>query len=124
VADAGYFSENNVKACEERQIDPYMPPGRIHHHPKLSEQLAPAPVELPPEATEAEKMRAKLMTEGGKAIYKLSKQIVEPVFGIIKSILGFGQFTRYGVDNADSEWEIVAVAYNIKKLYKLNPTLN
>jgi hypothetical protein len=64
-------------------------------------------------------MKAKLETEDGKALYKKRKQTVEPVFGIIKSVLGFRQFSLRGMDKVQTEWNLIALAYNCKRLAKL-----
>ena len=43
-------------------------------------------------------MKHRLQSAAGKAKYKLRQQTVEPVFGIIKSVLGFRQFLLRGLD--------------------------
>jgi hypothetical protein len=123
-ADAGYFSDENVKACEEKGIEPYIPPGRIPHHLPLEEFLPPKAL---PESTTAtsstEKMRQKLDTKEVKEIYKKRKQVIEPVFGIIKETMKFRQFRRRGLPNANVEWKLVCMAYNIKMMFnKLSRT--
>jgi integrase len=45
----------------------------------------------------AQAMAHKLKTKAGRALYALRKQTVEPVFGIIKSVLGFRQFSLRGL---------------------------
>ena len=64
-------------------------------------------------------MKAKLETEDAKAKYKLRKQTVEPVFGIIKSVLGFRQFSLRGLQKVKSEWTLLALAYNCKRMATL-----
>ena len=61
----------------------------------------------------------KLATEIGKAIYRLRKSTVEPVFGIIKEILGFRQFSLRGLKNVTGEWCLVCLAYNLKNMHSL-----
>ncbi|MDR1395808.1 MAG: transposase [Deltaproteobacteria bacterium] len=126
AADAGYFSQDNIEACEEKTIDPYIPPGRIHHHPALTEQLAPAPApeEVLPGASPSEKMRYKLKTEAGKAVYKLRKQAAESVFGVMKSVMGFRRFSQRGLDKTSPEWQFASTCYNLKKIHKLQPTFS
>ncbi|MGH6675278.1 MAG: transposase, partial [Xanthobacteraceae bacterium] len=58
-------------------------------------------------------------TKAGKALYALRKQMPEPVFGIIKSVMGFRQFSPRGLDNVRSEWKLVTMAWNIKRLFAL-----
>ena len=64
-------------------------------------------------------MRRRLKTESGKAIYKLRQQTVEPVFGIIKSAMGFRQFLLRGLEKVSLEWELVCLAYNFRRLHTL-----
>ena len=64
-------------------------------------------------------MAGKLATEQGRALYKLRQQTVEPVFGIIKAVLGFTRFSLRGLDKVGGEWNLVALAYNCKRLHKL-----
>jgi hypothetical protein len=118
TADAGFYSDNNVKACEDQQIEPYIATGRDRRHKSLAKRLT-VPQEPPADAKPIEKTRYKLKTESGKAVYKLRKHIVEPVFGVIKSVMGFRQFSLRGVEKNDGEWKLVCMSYNIKKLHSL-----
>ena len=63
-------------------------------------------------------MRLKLDSESGKAIYAKRKHIVEPVFGHIKSVLGFTGFSLRGLKKVNAEFKIVAIAHNLKKISK------
>ena len=73
-----------------------------------------------PKAEWLKEMAVKLDGEEGRALYKLRKQTVEPVFGIIKAVLGFTDFLLRGHDKVSGEWDLVAVAYNCKRLHKLS----
>ena len=64
-------------------------------------------------------MAHRLATPEGKKLYALRKQTPEPVFGIIKSVLGFRQFLLRGLDNVRGEWSLVTMAWNIKRLHVL-----
>ena len=66
-----------------------------------------------------EKMRQRLRAAAGKAKYALRKQTVEPVFGIIKSVMGFRQFLLRGRSKVSLEWTLVTLAYNFKRLFRL-----
>jgi transposase len=99
LADAGYFSAANVEACREARLEPLIAIGREPHHPPLDERFAkerPAP-ENP---TPVEAMAHRLKTPEGRKLYALRKQTPEPVFGIIKSALGFRQFSLRGRQSA------------------------
>ena len=61
----------------------------------------------------------RLQTAGGKALYKLRKQTVEPGFGIIKEVLGFRQFLLRGRAKVELEWTLVCVSYNLKRMFRL-----
>ena len=87
LADTGYFSEANVALCAAAQIDPMIGQGRQSHYPPLSERFAKVP-SAPENPTPLEAMSHRLQTPEGKKLYALRKQIPEPVFGIIKSVVG------------------------------------
>ena len=118
-ADTGYHSAANVDACEAAQIVPMIANGRQPHDPPLAERFAPTP-EAPKDPTPVEAMAHRLKTPEGKAIYALRKQTPEPVFGIIKSVLGFRQFSLRGRDSVRGEWSIVTMAWNLKRMFNLS----
>ena len=120
LGDNGYFSARNVAICHEAGIEPLLAVGRDEHHPHWSERFAePAP--LPEDATPLERMKHRLKSTAGKAIYALRKQTVEPVFGIVKSVLGFRQFSLRGLENVRHEWTLVCLAWNLKRMAVLRP---
>jgi transposase len=118
LADTGYFSAANVQACVAAEIDPLIAMGRQPHHPPLAERFAPAPPP-PDHPTPVAAMAHRLKTPEGRALYALRKHTPEPVFGIIKSALGFRQFLLRGLDNVRGEWNLVTMAYNVKRLFAL-----
>jgi transposase len=118
LADSGYFSEANVALCVAAQIVPMIAPGRQSHHPSLSERFAKAPP-APDNPTPLEAMSHRLRTPEGKRLYGLRKQTPEPVFGIIKSVMGFRQFLLRGLDNVQGEWSLVTAAWNMKRMYAM-----
>jgi transposase len=122
AADTGYFSANNVEACEAAGITPFIAVGRDKHHPDWRERFT-EPKPLPENATPAQKMAHRLKSEAGRAIYKVRKQTVEPVFGIIKSVMGFRQFSMRGLDKAEGEWNLVCLAWNLKRMASFRPKL-
>jgi hypothetical protein len=118
LADTGYFSADNVQACCDQKIEPLIAMGRDSHHLPLAERLAPDAPE--PETTDpVEKMAWKLKTKEGKARYAQRKSTVEPVFGIIKRVLGFRQFSLRGLEAVTGEWKLVALAFNLKRMHVL-----
>ena len=62
-------------------------------------------------------MQEKVRSEEGRKIYRKRKQTVEPVFGIIKSVIGLDQFLRRGFEAVNAEWNLVCAAYNMKRLW-------
>ena len=115
LADAGYYSEANVNACVEAGVEPLLAPGRQAHHlswqERFSEPLPPTP---PCDALQT--MKHRLKTRHGRALYGLRKQTVEPVFGIIKSVMRFRQFLLRGLDAVRGEWSLVTLAWNIRRM--------
>jgi hypothetical protein len=122
LADNGYFSAANVVACVAAGIEPVIAMGRQPHHPALAERFADTPPP-PKDPTPAEAMAHRLKTPEGRKLYALRKQIPEPVFGIIKSVMGFRQFLRRGIDGVRGEWSLVTMAWNMKRRFALSPTV-
>lgn len=74
----------------------------------------------PPQgSTPAEAMRHKMDTTRGRELYRHRKMTVEPVFGIIKSVMGFRQFLLRGAEKAGGEWSLVATAWNLRRMFTL-----
>jgi transposase/IS5 family transposase len=120
LADTGYFSAANVEACEQAGVAPLIGMGRQPHHPPLAERFETAP-RAPKNPTPVEAMAHRLKTPEGRNLYALRKQTPEPVFGIIKSVLGFRQFSMRGLEKARGEWSLVTMAWNMKRMFALVP---
>ena len=118
LADAGYFSAANVVACAAAGIAPLIAMGRQPHHPPLAERFEKAP-SAPDDPTPVEAMAHRLRTPEGRKLYAQRKQTPEPVFGIIKSALGFRQFSLRGLDRVRGEWRLVTRAWNVKRMFAL-----
>jgi transposase len=120
LADTGYFSAANVAACAKAGIEPLIAMGRQPHHPPLAERFEKAP-SAPENPTPVEAMAHRLQTAEGRKLYALRKQTPEPVFGVIKSALGFRQFSLRGLDKVRGEWSLVTMAWNLKRMFVLAP---
>jgi transposase len=118
LADSGYFSEANVEACAAAKIAPLIAPGRERHHLGWRQRFA-APPPAPVKPTPLAAMVHRLATPQGRGAYALRKQTPEPVFGIIKSAMGFRQFHLRGLQNVKGEWNLVTLAWNVKRLFAL-----
>lgn len=115
LADTGFFSGKNVAACEAATIEPLIAVARDEHHAGWRERFTePAP--LLADATPVARMAHRLKTKAGRAAYALRKQTVEPVFGIIKSVLGFRQFLLRGLEQVSGEWRLICLAWNLKRM--------
>ena len=122
LADTGYYSEANVEGAESRKVEPYIAVEKQSHGIDLESILEGSSAEvpeLPAEATAKEQMAHKLKTPEGAELYKLRKQSVEPVFGIIKHCMRFRQFLMRGKEKVSGEWNLVCTAYNLKRTFNL-----
>ena len=118
IADNGFFSHANVVACAQAGLEPLLAIKRESHHEPLMQRFAPDP--SAPQATDpVATMVHRLSTQAGKALYKLRKQTVEPVFGIIKQVMGWRRMSMRGLDKAQGEWSLVSMAWNIKRMHVL-----
>ena len=120
IADTGFCSEKNIQACEMARLVPLIALARDEHHPGWRERHS-EPVPLPDNATPMQTMAHRLKTTAGRALYALRKQTVEPVFGIIKSVMGFRQFSVRGLKKVSGEWSLVCLAWNVKRMAVLSP---
>ncbi len=122
LADAGYFSEDQIKQLQEtfKSINILVPPNRQEHGTSSVATRGPIPKGI----STADRMRRKLKTKAGKAAYKRRKAIVEPVFGQIKTAnLDFDQFSYRGLEDVQSEWSIVCMVHNLLKIYRHRKTV-
>jgi transposase len=119
LADNGYFSEANVESCAAAKIEPLIALGRTRHHPSWRQRFAAAPQSPPASATALQKMAHRLKTPAGRKLYGLRKQTPEPVFGIIKSVMGYRQSLLRGLENVSGEWNLVTMSWNIKRMFAL-----
>jgi transposase len=117
TADAGFFSEANLSVAAACGIEAYIPPDRDRHG-------------IPPGAgppadhrrgRASERMRAKLRTPMGEAIYRRRKAIIEPVFAYIKDRRGFRRFSFRGLAKVSAEWSLICLTHNLLKLYRARP---
>jgi hypothetical protein len=109
LADTGYFSEANVMLCAAAQIDRVIARDRQSHHPSLAERFAEA---CAGKSDAARRHEPPLQTPEGKRLYALRKQTPQPVFGIIKSVMGFRQFLLRGLGKVRGEWSPVTMSWN------------
>lgn len=115
LADAGYVSEANVNACAQATIEPLIALGREAHHGELLDRFTePGPLQGQP--TRLAAMRHRLQTRRGRKLYALRKCTVEPVFGLIKRVMKFRQFSLRGLSGARGEWSLVCLAWNLKRM--------
>jgi transposase len=115
LADNGYCSEANLEYVRDAGIDAYIATDR----PKHDTPLPPVRGRIPMHATLVDRMRRKLRTKGGAAVYRQRKAIVEPVFGQVKHGRGFRQFLLRGIDKVRGEWSLLCLTHNILKCYGL-----
>jgi transposase len=115
TADTGYFSEGAVAGLERIGMDPYLAVERQKHH---DASVTPEAKSASPGASVKEKMREKLRSARGKALYAARKQIVEPVFGQIKAARGIRQFLLRGLEKVSAEWQLICLTHNLLKIWR------
>ncbi len=120
LADNGYANGEEVESLAEAGVEALVATGAEGR--RRTYDFRPAKAQAPPKEPKADwlkAMAAKLEGAEGRALYRLRQQTVEPVFGIIKAVLGFTEFSLRGLDKVAGEWDLVALAYNCKRLHKL-----
>jgi transposase len=123
LADSGYTCEEEVAQVQQAGAEVYMATGAESRNMRRKHDFRPAHRRQAREKVLKAQwlldMKAKMETDTGKALYALRKQTVEPVFGIIKHVMGFRQFNLRGLSKVDGEWQLVCLAYNFKRLWNL-----
>ena len=119
LADSGYASEKSVEGCAAAGIEPLIALKRQRHHQTWRQRFAAGPKPPPQSASAMDKMRYRLKTPAGRKLYALRKQTPEPVFGIIKSVMGFRQFRLRGLESARGEWSLVTMSWNLRRMFAL-----
>jgi hypothetical protein len=126
LADSGFYSEAAVAAVEQTVdgeptgMRVYAAVSKSDHHRTVGDlEAQPEPAPLAAGASAKERMIHRLQTASGRALYKLRKQTVEPVFGIIKEVMGFRRFRLRGRAKVALEWVLVCLSYNLKRLFVL-----
>ena len=126
LVDSGFFSATAVQQIEQTAAGQATGTTgsaaveKTGHHRSVSDlEVQPEPEPPPLDASATEVMRHRWRPSAGKRLYQLRPQTVEPVFGIIKSVLGFRQFRLRGREKVSLEWTRVCLAYNLKRLHRL-----
>jgi transposase len=115
LMDSGYYSETNTVELERRGIDPYVATERLKHN----EEIPPVPRgRIPDSLTAKQRMARKLRTKKGREKYAKRKGIIEPIFGQVKQVLGFRQFSLRGLAAMRSEWRLMCAVHNLLKLWR------
>jgi transposase len=116
LTDSGYCSEENLRYLGKRKISGWVATEkRKHGEPRRTCPRGP----LPREAGEVERMKRKLQTQVGTAVYATRKFVVEPVFGQIKQARGFRQFLLRGLEKVRGEWALICLTHNLLKFHKI-----
>jgi transposase len=122
LADNGFANGEQVDELERRHLEVLVATGRSNQRcydfrpPKLAAAEAANPKPW------IRRMNARLQSDRGRALYRLRQQTVEPVFGIIKQVMGFRRFMLRGLEKVSGEWQLVCLAYNCKRLHRLIQT--
>jgi transposase len=115
LGDAGYYSETNATELEQRGIEAYLATERLKHH----EKVASAPRgRIPAGLSAKQRMARKLRTKKGRSMYAKRKGMIEPIFGQLKQVLGFRQFSMRGLVSMRGEWRLMATVHNLLKLWR------
>jgi len=122
LADAGYFSEDNVTTLRERGMSVLIPPERVRHR-QWRERCTPPAAPPPKDASVSEWMIYRLKSSENRERYRKREQSVEPVFGQIKQARGLRQFLMRGLDKVSALWQLECAAHNLLKLYRAKAIL-
>lgn len=117
-ADSGFFALNPLRELEKQKVDAYVPDSNLAQVLNRGGRLrgrARDPVHR--------RMRQKLRSPAGRAVYGLRKALIEPVFGVLKEQRGMRQFRRRGLEKVQAEWSLATTAYNLTRMWRAAPQL-
>lgn len=114
VADSGFFSLDNLEELERRGIEGYVPDSNLARELNTGQRC---PAHNRPRHLAQRRMRKKLRSRAGRAVYARRKATVEPVFGVLKQQRGMRQFRTTGLKKVGIEFAWAAVAYNLTRLH-------
>jgi transposase len=115
VMDSGFYSEADTQALESRGIDAYVATERLKHHEEIPESPRGR---IPADLSAKQRMARKLRTKKGRATYAKRKGMIEPIFGQLKQVLGFRQFSLRGLAQMRGEWRLLCAVHNLLKLWR------
>lgn len=116
LADAGFYSNENVEAMEERGVELYVPDSVLAREMKNGKAVAGAPRICHPGL---KRMRQRLRTPAGRKLYERRKGLIEPVFGTLKEHRGMRRFYRRGLPGVNAEFLLMALAFNLTRLHTI-----
>ncbi len=119
LADNGFANGDQVDELERRDMEVLVATGRNNQRRYDFRPPKPAVPRAADPKPWIQRMNARLESDRGRALYRLRQQTVEPVFGIIKQVMGFRRFTLRGLEKVSGEWQLVCLAYNCKRLHRL-----
>ena len=123
LADSAYANAEAFSELDKAEIEAYVAVSRDENHTQRRYEFRPAKEASTQTVTHPRllDMKKKLQTDAGRRMYAKRKKTVEPVFGIIKHVMGFRQFLHRGLASVSAEWELMCLAYNVKRLFRLQP---
>ena len=115
LADAGYYSDANVRSLAAAGPELLI----ASRNDRNRRAAGPAPRgRIPAGLSMRERMRRRLTTKRGRRLYEQRRWMIEPVFGQIKENRGIRRFQRRGFQAGASEWQLIAATHNLRKLYR------
>ena len=115
LADAGYYSDANVRSLAEAGPELLI----ASRNDRNRRAAGPAPRgRIPAGLSTRERMRRTLTTQRGRRLYEQRRWMIEPVFGQIKENRGIRRFQRRGFNACASEWNLIGASHNLRKLYR------
>lgn len=114
LADAGFFSLENLRELARRGIDAYLPDSNLARELNTGQRC---PAHNRSRHALQRRMRQKLRSPAGRAVYARRKAVAEPVLGVLRQQRGMRQFRSRGLANVAAEFTLTALAYNISRLF-------
>jgi transposase len=120
LADSGFFSQENLEELEGREIDGYVPDSQLGRELNRGVRVRGHSATRHPAQR---RMRRKLRSPAGRALYGRRKAIVEPVLGVLKEQRGMRRFRLRGLAKVAAEFTLAAMALNLTRIWRTTPRL-
>lgn len=114
LADAGFFSLDNIEQLEGRGLDVYLPDSNLARELNTGQRCPRTRL-----SRTQRRMRQKLRDPVARSVYQRRKALVEPVWGTLKEQRAMRRFRLRGLAKVNLEFTLATISFNLTRLFAL-----